>query len=245
MKLTRHRKIQISSFIALIIVIGYILTDNMPEWFTGADRLFRLGHDLSISYFAAYIFYEFTIVSIEKRKKKIQEKSIEAHINIIKKSTKQLISDVIVKYYKLGDNVENELESVNAKLYKSLDNTNAYEFTKEDIIKMCQPLSSHQQTAIRSKSIDYKLNQELTVIETFAITFEEVNERIALIMSNEFVNLDLLLKLQEIHMHIYNSEGHFRSIAFEEEVSLSPYAEFISTFYVLVNDLWKFETFVY
>ncbi|MDD4778869.1 MAG: hypothetical protein PHV53_11360 [Fermentimonas sp.] len=61
-------------FLAIFIVISYILTDNLPELFPYGDALFKLLSDLSLAYMASFIFFILVQYLPEtKKRQKYQE----------------------------------------------------------------------------------------------------------------------------------------------------------------------------
>lgn len=77
----QNRILFIGVFIALIIAIAYILTENLEELFVGAEKWFNFLYNLSLSIIAAFIFYSINIIIPNYKKDIIRDSNKEILIS--------------------------------------------------------------------------------------------------------------------------------------------------------------------
>lgn len=98
-KFIKGNKIIFSIFlVAVVIIVSYILTMDLPELFDGAEEWYNLCFQLSIGYIINFVFY-ITQVYIPNIKKEAKiNKCISARINHILGHMKSMFTQLATKY---------------------------------------------------------------------------------------------------------------------------------------------------
>lgn len=118
-------------FIAIFIVISYILTDNLPELFRYGDALYKLLSDLSLAYLASFVFFVLVQYFPEtKKKQKYQEIALRqlriplyVHARLFLYVYKSSVTEIT------NSNLDSSLEDLfNDSFYKEIK---AFDVTKQ------------------------------------------------------------------------------------------------------------------
>lgn len=166
-------------FLSIVIIISYLASLDMPEWFKNAGDVFNLFYNLSIGYCVSFIFYLLQVyIPSLKRTEKVNEQ-IYRRLLYLSNDMKELIHEVVKVQFK-----DIPKEPYTEKQLEELLN-----------VVTSQKMNTVKLTTSRTGHMDYFTLKEW--LETRIVSVEKDIDRL-LTYYTEYLDADIVTDLETI-----------------------------------------------